>query len=68
VDTEGARALAERIACGPPREGANEPAPRRSPDGAKRIEVVYVKQRPGRRREVRTYVQRPDGRLERSDR
>lgn len=67
VDTEGARALAKRIALGPPRGEGDEPVPRKTGRGTAPVEV-YLKPRPGRRREVRTYVRGADGHLERSDR
>ncbi len=78
MDTEGARALAERIASGPPQEeGAEQPAPRpreprrkveprRKPKPTSdRVEIVYVKPAPAPRREVRIYVRGSQGELER---
>jgi hypothetical protein len=79
VDPKGARALAERIASGPPDgEGApkDEPPakteePRSSgppparPEPRSAVEIVYVKPEQAPRREVRTYVRGRDGTLER---
>jgi hypothetical protein len=61
MDADGARALAARIAAGPPREDGSSPPP------DPKVEVMYL--RPVRvfRREVRVFVRRADGRLERSD-
>jgi hypothetical protein len=68
MDTEGARALAARIAAGPPDEDGNpkpetpgEPAA--APESA--VEIVYLKPEQAPRREVRTYVRGRDGSLER---
>jgi hypothetical protein len=71
VDTEGARALAERIAAGPPQEG-DAPEPGRQPEPAPKkaassVEIVYFTPRPVMRRDVRIYVRGSDGRLVRSD-
>ena len=68
MDTEGARALAARIAAGPPEEdGApkpdTRPAPTAGPESA--VQIVYVKPEQARRREVRIYVRGRDGALER---
>ena len=78
MDTEGARALAERIASGPPQEegtespapAAPEPEPRRTVEPQPKpaesaVEIVYVKPAPAPRREVRIYVRGPRGGLER---
>jgi len=77
MDTKGARALADRIASGPPQEDGEEPkpAPRATkpkkevepqPEpSASSVETVYVKPTPGPRREVRLYVRGPNGELER---
>jgi hypothetical protein len=75
MDTEGARALAERIAAGPPREEGEDPgAVRRKRETSRKVErqphpssveIVYVKPAPGPRREVRIYVRGPHGELER---
>jgi hypothetical protein len=77
MDPEGARALAQRIAAGPPREdGEPKPEPRPAPPSRKppeppeaesSVEIVYVKAHPARRRDVRIYVRGEDGRLERGD-
>ena len=77
MDTEGARALAERIASGPPRKEGEEPEAVRRKSASRRnveahvqpssgsVEIVYVKPAPGPRREVRIYVRGPHGELER---
>jgi hypothetical protein len=79
VDTKGARALAERIASGPPdEEGApkDEPpakpeeprpsgGPPARPEPKSAVEIVYVKPEQAPRREVRIYVRGRDGKLER---
>jgi hypothetical protein len=81
MDAAGARALAERIASGPPQEQGEEPnaMPRKPEPRCKvepqpqprpqprssSVEIVYVKPAPGPRREVRIYVRGPDGELER---
>ena len=70
VDAEGARALAERIASGPP-EHAGAPV---VPDQMRRhaasmrtaaLEIVYMRPKPAPRRKLRTYVRGPDGELKR---
>jgi hypothetical protein len=78
MDPEGARALAERIAAGPPQDAdgdrqpegrparpTREPSQPPQPDSA--VEIVYLKPEPAPRREVRIYVRGPDGHLERCD-
>ena len=80
MDTEGARALAARIAAGPPDEErapapegdvpreprVTAPAPERRTTASKSaVEVVYVKAEQAPRREVRIYVRGRDGALER---
>lgn len=81
MDTEGARALAARIAAGPPTEdGApQDETPRRpqeprpsAPSVARvtsgsqsAVEIVYLKPERAPRREVRIYVRGRDGTLER---
>jgi hypothetical protein len=82
MDPEGARALAKRIADGPPAEedavprqeakpvpqpGAEEEADEPPPRPGPSVEIVYVKPRPVRWPDVRIYVWGADGRLERSD-
>jgi len=82
MDPEGARALAQRIAAGPPRDEDGEPKPEpkpeprsaqpshtppEPPDAESSVEIVYVKPHPARRRDVRIYVLGEDGRLERGD-
>jgi hypothetical protein len=76
MDTEGARALARRIAEGRPQEetalalvgnetvhARGEPAPERQV----RNGVVYIRPRAIRQaREVRIFVRSPDGRLRRA--
>jgi hypothetical protein len=67
MDTDGARALAERIAKGNP----EMPAPAKDDGGSEGeaqagdVEIVYVKPGPKREPDVRIYVQGPDGGLER---
>jgi hypothetical protein len=76
MDPEGARALAKRIADGPP--GDERAGPQNDATLAQRIEeqvlpvgpgrpleTVYVKPRPVTRADVRIYVRGADGRLER---
>jgi hypothetical protein len=75
MDTEGARALAARIAAGPPGEDGDpkpetpqdetprEPKPAAAPESA--VEIVYLKQEQAPRHEVRIYVRGRDGSLER---
>lgn len=75
MDTEGARALAERIASGPPQEEGAEPPPAAPQPRPKvepqpkptsdKVEIVYLKPAPAPRREVRIYVRGRDGALER---
>jgi len=81
VDTEGARALAARIAAGPPgEEGAPQDETPRKPQeplpGApsparvtsrseSAVQIVYLKPERAPRREVRIYVRGPEGTLER---
>ena len=70
MDAEGARALAERIASGPPeRAGAPVlPEQMRKHAASMRttaLESVYVRPKPAPGREVRTYVRGPDGELKR---
>ena len=75
MDTEGARALAARIAAGPPDEDG-EPTetprdpkpetpqePSAAPESA--VEIVHVTPEQAPRREVRIYVRGRDGSLER---
>jgi hypothetical protein len=67
VDTEGARALAARIAAGKPEEdGGPKAAPPSVPEEprASTVQIFYI--RPEKvRREVRVYVRGRDGALER---
>jgi hypothetical protein len=78
MDTEGARALAARIAAGPPGEDGDpkpetpqdaktetprEPEPAAAPESA--VEIVYLKPEQAPRHEVRIYVRGRDGSLER---
>jgi len=79
VDTEGARALAERIAAGKPADEVHDskPGPPRSdrPGSPPRaclttrsqttVEIVYLKAVKAPRRDVRIYVRGDDGSLER---
>jgi hypothetical protein len=71
VDTEGARALAKRIAAGPPRseeEPTTSAQPAPAVDEAPQepsIPTVYLRPRPARRADLRVYVRGPDGSLER---
>jgi hypothetical protein len=81
VDTEGARALAARIAAGPPGEKGDpqdetdgkfeEPRPsvpspaRVTSRSESTVQIVYVKPERAPRREVRIYVRGPEGTLER---
>jgi hypothetical protein len=76
MDPEGARALAERIAAGPPQDADPQPEasparptrkPSQPPGPDSTVEIVYLKPEPAPRREVRIYVRGPDGHLERSD-
>jgi len=73
VDTNGARALAERIAAGAPRDGDEAKPPARtgtsSPETAEAssVETVYIRPRPVRRPDLRIYVRGADGGLERSN-
>jgi hypothetical protein len=79
MDPEGARALAKRIAAGPPRDEDGEPQPEPRPavpeppkpsepaQPESSVEIVYVKPHPARRRDVRIYVRGEDGHLEGSD-
>ena len=77
MDPEGARALAKRIAEGPPSEEDAEPDGKALPAPAPKldpppepdpsVEIVYVEPRPVRRPDVRIYVRGADGRLERSE-
>jgi hypothetical protein len=76
VDAEGARALAERIAAGKPAEedsAVSEP-PRNRVAGdarpspavpASAVQIVRLKPERATKREVRIYVQGPNGELER---
>ena len=72
MDTKGARALAARIASGPPQDEDAEPPPPPAPESRRRVEpqpkpssgpveIVYVKSTPAPRREVRIYVRGPQG-------
>ena len=76
MDTEGARALAARIAAGPPDEDGKPtpeatrtpkpdtpPEPATAPESG--VEIVYVKPEEVARREARIYVRGRDGSLER---
>jgi hypothetical protein len=70
VDAEGARALAERIASGPPEHAGAPAVPEQMRKQAASmrtaaLESVYVRPKPAARREVRTYVRGPDGELKR---
>ena len=76
MDTKGARALAERIASGPPQKEEAEPPARPAPERGRRVEpqrkptsgrveIVYLEPAPAPRREVRIYVRGPQGALER---
>jgi hypothetical protein len=76
MDTEGARALAERIASGPPQNEGEDPPERPSPEPNRkvepqpkpapgRVEIVHLKPAPAPSREVRIYVRGPHGGLER---
>jgi hypothetical protein len=78
MDAEGARALAQRIAAGPPRDEDGEPKPEpkpaqpshtppEPPEAESSVEIVYVKPHPARRRDVRIYVLGEDGHLEPCD-
>jgi hypothetical protein len=78
MDPEGARALAKRIADGPPREEEEAPKPQqslpphsdesaRSSQPRSLVEIVYVKPHRVRRPDVRIYVRGPDGHLARSE-
>ena len=78
MDPEGARALAERIAAGPPQDADRDPKPEARPARSSRkpsqpprpdsaFEIVYLKPERAARREVRIYVRGPDGHLERCD-
>ena len=67
MDTEGARALAARIAAGKPEEkgspGPEKPSVPENPRPSA-VQIVYL--RPEKvRRDVRTYVRGRDGALER---
>jgi len=71
VDTEGARALAERIAAGQPRNGDEREPPdrpatfsRKAAEGSS-VETVYIRPHPVRRADLRVYVRGADGSLER---
>jgi hypothetical protein len=70
IDTEGARALAARIAAGPPDQTAQDPAiqpsdgrPAGSEEAEDRVQIVRMKQTAASKREVRVFVMGPDGRL-----
>jgi hypothetical protein len=68
MDTEGARALAARIAAGPPDEDGNPKTQTpRVPEAAQKsaVEIVYLKPEQAAGREVRIYVRGRDGTLER---
>src|SRR4029079_13654584 len=78
MDPEGARALAERIAAGPPQDADRDPKPEARPARSSRkrsqpsrpesaVEIVYLKPERAARREVIIYVRGPDGHLERCD-
>ena len=70
MDTKGARALAARIAAGPPEEELPDaepsPAPP-APEPESAVETIYVKPERAPRREVRIYVRGRDGTLERQE-